>query len=102
MAQIHWDQDAETIHNQIRAFSPHPGAWTQVEINGQIKRMKILRSEVVEGKGETGASILFSKKKWIVACGKQALSLKEVQLEGKKKLTFSNFISGINYPIKIK
>lgn len=102
MAEIDWSQDAETIHNQIRAFSPRPGAWTQVEINGEIKRIKILKSEVVEGTGKPGTLILFSNKKWIVACGNNALSLIEVQLEGKKKLSFSNFISGLNYSLKIK
>ncbi|MCB1084697.1 MAG: methionyl-tRNA formyltransferase [Chlamydiia bacterium] len=41
MAEIDWSQSANTIHNQVRAFSPLPGAWTTVEVQGVSKRLKI-------------------------------------------------------------
>lgn len=102
MARIDWNQDAETIHNQIRAFSPRPGAWAEVEINGQLKRIKIFKSEVVEGEGAGGVSLSFSKKKWVVACGKEALSIIEIQLEGKKRLLFTDFVLGFTQPLQLK
>lgn len=102
MAKIDWNQDAETIHNQIRAFSPRPGAWAEVELNGQLKRIKIFKSEVIEKEGETGTPLSFSKKEWVVACGKKALSLIEVQLEGKKRLPFTDFALGFNKPLQLK
>lgn len=101
MAKIDWNQDAETIHNQIRAFSPRPGAWTEVEINGRPKRLKIYSSAVVGGDGKVGASLIFSRKEWIVACGKGALSLQEVQLEGKKRLCFADFSLAFSEPLKL-
>ncbi|MDN3508436.1 MAG: methionyl-tRNA formyltransferase, partial [Candidatus Neptunochlamydia sp.] len=52
MARIDWNQDAETIHHQIRAFSPCPGAWAEVEVNGQLKRIKVFKCNVVEGSSE--------------------------------------------------
>ena len=94
MAKIDWRVSASTIHNQVRAFSPRPGAWTFIHLNGALKRFKILKSEIVEQKGTPGTSLSFSKKKWVVACGDQALSLLRVQLEGKKPLSIEAFLLG--------
>ncbi|MDJ0651554.1 MAG: methionyl-tRNA formyltransferase [Simkaniaceae bacterium] len=102
MARIDWNQDAKTIHNQIRAFSPRPGAWAEVERNGQWKRMKIYKSQVVQGEGAVGSSLSFSQKEWVVACGKKALSIIEVQLEGKKRLPCRDFALGFNQPLQLK
>lgn len=77
MARIDWNQDAETIHNQIRAFSPRPGAWAEVEINGQLKRLKIFKSEVVDGDGEIGGLSLFQEiNGWLLAAVEPFLFLK--------------------------
>lgn len=102
MAEIDWNQPAETIHNQVRAFSPRPGAWTQVEINGQIKRLKIFKSIVVNENGDSGSTHSFTKKEWIIHCQKGALSLLEVQLEGKKRLSISEFNLAFPVPPKLK
>ena len=99
MARIDWMAQASTIHNQIRAFSPHPGAWTLVTMGGAFKRLRILKSQTVEGEGKAGTSLFFSKKNWVIACGKQALSLLEVQLEGKKPLSIRDFLLGLKAPL---
>lgn len=59
---------------KIRAYSPWPGAWTKVKINHQEKRLKILKAR------------LKGKK----------LTLDQVQLEGKKPVTFKQLLEG--YP----
>ncbi|MBF5058886.1 methionyl-tRNA formyltransferase [Candidatus Neptunochlamydia vexilliferae] len=97
MAAIDWGKPAETLHNQIRAFSPRPGAWCEVEIDGQTKRLKIFKAEVSAETEE-----VFSKEKWSIPCGEGALSLLEVQLEGKKKLPIGDFARGLNQPPHIK
>ena len=84
MAQINWNESAETLHNRIRAFSPKPGAWCIVEINGQSKRLKVLRSRVIQDHaGVPGRIAQYDKKNWKIFCGWDALELLEVQLEGK-------------------
>ncbi|MEM8727426.1 MAG: methionyl-tRNA formyltransferase [Chlamydiota bacterium] len=102
MARIDWNRDAETIHNQIRAFSPSPGAWAEVEVDGRLKRVKIFRSKVVGGAVKVGTPLSFSKKEWVVACGAQALSIIEIQLEGKKRLPFKDFVLGFDRPLRLK
>ena len=98
-AQIDWHQAAEQLHNRVRAFSPRPGAWCPVEIGGQTKRLKIFRSEVQKDYlGKPGETLVYQKDEWVVACGKGALKLLQVQLEGKKQLSSEDFIRGISTP----
>ena len=97
--QIHWSRSAQTLHNQIRALAPSPGAWCQIKIGSELKRLKIKKAKVVEGSsGSFGSLLSFSKEGWIVACGTDALRLLEVQLEGKKAMSVDEFIRGIHQP----
>ncbi|MES2344364.1 MAG: methionyl-tRNA formyltransferase [Chlamydiota bacterium] len=92
--EIDWALSAEVIHNQIRALSPQPGAWCYVQVGQEVKRLKIKKSMPLDCEGEFKKNISFNKREWIVACGKGALSLLEVQLEGKKSLSIKDFLSG--------
>jgi len=103
MTQIDWNHDAGNVHNQIRAFSPYPGAWCYIEIGGQQKRLKVYRSRVQNSIGRSPGEILsFTPQGWCVACKRGALLLLEVQLEGKKRLSIEEFYKGISSPIKMK
>ena len=88
MAEIDWSRSAETIHNQIRAFSPKPGAWCNVVVNGKPKRLKVFRAT------PTVETPQYQKDQWVVSCGAGNLSLLDLQLEGKKRLTISEFTRG--------
>ncbi len=91
--EIHWNQPARKIHNQVRAFSPRPGAWSWLE--KEKKRIKILRTQVVsKEKGQLPGQLLFSSRP-IVACQEDALELLEVQPEGKKKMSGQDWLRGV-------
>lgn len=94
--KIDWSQSAQKIHNQIRALSPKPGAWCYVLMNEQQKRLKIFSSQVVSYQSGSSGETFLNTKEWIVACGQQALRLLEVQLEGKKRMSASDFLKGIS------
>jgi methionyl-tRNA formyltransferase len=88
--EICWRESAEKIHNLIRAFSPRPGAWVWLE--PKSKKMKILRAQWVEGqKGVPGHMI---SKEGVIACGKGALRVIEVQPEGKKPMVWADWLRG--------
>jgi methionyl-tRNA formyltransferase len=91
---IDWTQTAQTIHNQVRALSPHPGAFTFVLIRGERKRLKVLRTEVVSEATLNPKSTLISKTAIIVGCTEGALSLQTIQLEGKPAMAVSDFLKG--------
>jgi methionyl-tRNA formyltransferase len=87
--KIDWSQPAETIERKIRAFNPWPGPF--MELGGQ--NLKIFSASVVDLKGEP-ADILRSKNQLIIAAGKGALLLDEVQLEGKRRMSAAEFLRG--------
>lgn len=100
--QIAWEHAAFEIHNQIRALSPHPGAWCFVEVGPHKKKLKIKRSHLhPDLQGYTGENLISNDKEWIVACKTGALALLEVQLEGKKSLPIADFLRGLQEPCKI-
>lgn len=94
--EIHWNLPAQRLHNLVRGVNPYPGAWCYVEIKGEKKRLKINQVKIVASKGlEPGTLIQTAPGKLIVATGSQALELLEVQLEGKKSMSSSEFLRGI-------
>ena len=95
--KISWEKPAYVIHNQIRAFSPEPGAWSDlILLNGQRKRLKILKSHPHPGSVMPPAAIIeYTESKWLVSCGQEsALEILLVQLEGKRRCSFKEFVRG--------
>jgi len=86
---IDWSESAEAIERKIRAYNPWPGAFMKLD----RQNLKIFSASVVDLKGQPG-EILRSDKDLIVATGKGAISLAEVQLEGKRRMTAAEFLRG--------
>ena len=94
--QIDWKRPAQEIHNLVRAVIPSPGAFCFVKVRGEQKRLKILKSKRIESTSKTpGELISISKNEVAVACGRDALQLLEVQLEGSKAMPAGQFLSGV-------
>jgi len=86
---IDWSESAEAIERKIRAYNPWPGAFMKVG----DQNLKIFSASVVDLNGQPG-EILRSDKDLIIAAGKSALSLAEVQLEGKLRMSAAEFLRG--------
>ncbi len=95
--EIYWDGDAVYLHNQVRALSPRPGAWCWVDHKGR-KRLRILRTHVVDRSGTPGKLLPDQKESCIVAAASQALQLIEVQPEGKKPMRAADWMRGCLVP----
>src|SRR5438093_11588083 len=87
--QIDWSESAEAIEKKIRAFNPWPGAFMKLD----DQKLKIFSASVVELNGKPG-EILRSDKELVIAAGERALSLGEVQLEGKRRMSAAEFLHG--------
>ena len=87
--RIDWSQPAEVIERKIRAFDPWPGAF--MKLDG--RNLKIFSASVIDLAGKPG-EILRSDNKLVIAAGKRALSLGEVQLEGKRRMSAAEFLRG--------
>jgi methionyl-tRNA formyltransferase len=90
--RIDWSAPAEVIERKIRAFNPWPGAFTTISTNG-THNLKIFSATIVDLQGKPG-EILRSEKELIIPAGDGALSLREVQLEGKRRMSAVEFLRG--------
>ncbi|MFC1484511.1 methionyl-tRNA formyltransferase [Candidatus Neomarinimicrobiota bacterium] len=91
---IRWKDSAAAIRNQIRAFSPKPGAATLFE--GQ--RMKIFKTEVNHGHGEPGEILQIDQGQLQIGTGEGILTVSEVQLEGRRRMNVDDFLRGTVIP----
>jgi len=93
--KIEWTMGHSTLSYLIRGLSPAPGAFTF--LHG--KRLKIFNcsvSELEHASAAPGTVVAIHENSFIVACGNSALEITEVQIEGKNRLSASEFIrSGI-------
>ena len=86
-SKISWNQKAEIILAKINGLNPAPGAW--FEYKGI--RHKILKAEISNLSGVPGKVL---NENLVIGCKEKSISVKEIQKEGKKKLTIKNFLSG--------
>jgi methionyl-tRNA formyltransferase len=86
--RINWNDSAEKILRQIKAFSPVPAAWT--EINGA--RIKIFNAEIVNETLNFHPGFVLENT--IVVCKAKALKLLEVQPSGKNRMSGEDFLRG--------
>ena len=88
MSVIDWSKPASQVHDLIRGLYSWPIAETA--LGG--KRLKIYRSSPGEGAGKPGSVI--SLEPLTVACGEGAVIIRELQLEGKKRMDSAAFLMG--------
>ena len=88
--QIDFHNSALQLHNLIRAFSPKPGAWLWLEKDQ--KRLKILQSKVVKDVSAVPGQWIKSHK--AIACKQDAIAFLLVQPEGKKVMTWDEWLRG--------
>lgn len=91
--QIDWSQPAASIRDFIRGLSPFPAAWTTV--HGKV--LKLFKAEVLPAGAETGEPGAFftdGKTYLHFQTGGGLLAVKELQLEGKKRMAVEDFLRG--------
>lgn len=93
---INWNMEAERIERLIRGLNSWPSAYTMLE----GKTLKIWEADVVErnAEEETGAIVDVTKDSFLVKTGSGLLEVKEVQLEGKKRMPVDAFLRGFTLP----
>lgn len=89
---IDWTRNAEELACLVRGLDPWPSAFCFYN----NKRLRLFSPEVVfRDSGAAPGSILHSDRRGLlVACGSNALLLKEIQPEGKKRMATEAFLRG--------
>jgi methionyl-tRNA formyltransferase len=105
--RIPWNKPVRVVYNLVRGLSPHPCAWTiLVSPDGKEKTLKVFSAIKLERKTAYNPGTLMTDGKSIleVVCRNGMIKLKEVQLEGKKKMKIEDFLKGLknasNYTVK--
>lgn len=93
LGKIDFSMDATSIERLIRGLNPWPSAYTA--FNG--KTLKIWDADVddTEYSGENGQIVKVEKDFFIIKTGKGALIVRELQLEGKKRMDCASFLRGV-------
>lgn len=89
---VDWKKSAIEVHNKIRGLYSWPGAFTKLD----GKTLKLHKAVLSEKKGNNiPGSVVTSDGSFVVCCGdNKCIELKEIQLEGKKRLDASSFLNG--------
>lgn len=92
MGEIHWEKSAVEIERLIRGMNPWPSAYTHLA----GKTMKIWQADVIESESseKPGSITSIEKNQFLVQTGKGLLAVKELQLEGKKRMETGAFLRG--------
>ncbi|MGN6400499.1 MAG: methionyl-tRNA formyltransferase, partial [Flavisolibacter sp.] len=93
--KVDWSKPVDEVHNLIRGLSPFPGAFSY--LNGKV--LKIYRSEKVHNQPSAEPGIFETDKKTFLkfACADGFIHIKELQLEGKKKMMVEDFLRGYRF-----
>ena len=86
-AEVDWRVSAAGAARRVRAYNPFPGAYF---FAGE-HRIKLWRATPVGGAARPGTVLQADREAIVVACGKDALRLDELQLPGKKRVTATEF-----------
>lgn len=90
-ANIDWSLPATTLVNQIRAFNPWPVSYTQLA-DGQT--LRIWQAQLIDGNGAPGTILSADTSGLIVAAGKKAVKLEQLQLPGKRAMSVADILNG--------
>ena len=90
-ARIDWAKPAHAVLRHIHGLSPFPGAWSEVTVDGEAVRMKILRCALADGSGAPGMVL---DDQLTIACGAGAIRVSELQRAGKAPMQAADFLRG--------
>src|SRR2546422_1278460 len=90
-ARIDWKRPAREVLRHIHGLSPFPGAWSEMAIEGEQVRVKILRCAMAGGSDAPGGVL---EDHVAVACKERAIRILELQRAGKAPMKSADFLRG--------
>ncbi len=101
--KIDWNLDTRAILNRIRGLTPWPGTYSDLEGH----TLKIISAEAISDKAFSRFSpgevvVADEKKGLVIKTGNGAISISELQLEGKKRMRAELFLRGYKIDVGTK
>ena len=99
LCHIDWNDTTRNIYNLVRGLSPFPGAYTVLVKDGTPTQLKIYFGEMRDDLHAAPGTVLSDGKTYLaIATADGALSLKDIQLAGKKRMGVEAFLLGFRDP----
>ena len=100
LQHIDWRDSSKQIYNLIRGLSPYPTAFTELVREGSAPvQLKIFFGEPAEGLHAAPGTVLSDGKTYLaIATADGAVSVKDLQLAGKKRMDVGAFLLGFRDP----
>lgn len=92
--RLDWTRPADQLARAVRAFAPEPAAFTTLD----GATLKVLAAAVGPGAGAPGTVLDAGPSGIAVATGDGALVLREVQLQGRRRMPVAAFLAGHRLP----
>jgi methionyl-tRNA formyltransferase len=89
--RLHLAGDPVALVNRIRGLSPAPGAYVLLT-GGQ--RLRVLTAEARQASGPPGVVLAIDETVVVLGTGEGSLALRDVQLEGKRRMSGAAFAHG--------
>lgn len=94
-SKINWNKNVDEVYNLIRGLSPYPAAFTI--LNGKTLKIYKAKKEIINLEIASGENKTDRKTFLKFACADGYISITELQLEGKKKMTVEEFLRGYRF-----
>ena len=94
-SKINWNKNVDEVYNLIRGLSPYPAAFTI--LNGKTLKIYKAKKEIIKPEIASGENRTDNKTFLKFACNDGYISVIELQLEGKKKMTVEEFLRGYRF-----
>lgn len=93
--EIDFGSPVETVHNFCRGLSPYPAAWCKLynSSKDETKTYKVFSTRKTDIK-PTGKNLSQNESGLLIPCCDFYLLVSEIQPEGKRKMTFKEFLAG--------
>ena len=92
MGLIDWEKEAVVLERLVRGMNSWPSAYTH--FNGKTLKIWEAAVETSESAAEPGTVVEITKNSIKVQTGQDLLVLKQIQLEGKKRMDVAAFLLG--------
>jgi methionyl-tRNA formyltransferase len=91
--RLEWGEPVTFLERKVRAFNPWPGTFTVLRDEaGRERKLKIFRAHVASGQSDSPLS--FPARDGVLA-------LDEVQAEGKRRMSATEFLRGYHAPVRL-
>lgn len=93
LGNVDFSKSASEIERLIRGLIPWPCAYTKIE-GKNVKLYKAQLRQMDVSSYKAGEVIEITKKSFTIACGRDALTIKNLQPEGKKPMDAASYLNG--------